>query len=291
MTPKISGVTILGQIGNGAGSVVFKAKDDRTGQYLAIKSVTPAIVREIQGLAPSPEYGGDQAKLLKVYRTQVRNEWKIGRHLTNLDSGHTGIPRMHRLVVRRKALLFANELHLVMDFIDGENLRKNREYSIDQLISIYRQAADILQFMHRNDIVHADFKPHHVMVNEKMEVRLLDLGLACHRKGHATQVTGSPSYMAPEQLVGAGVDERTDVFGLGATMFWALTGRTIRPNVAGAGTGGAVDLQIKPFETSVRRYNRDTSPALEDVVLLSCAPSRRARLTLGEVISRLDRLS
>jgi len=95
--------------------------------------------------------------------------------------------------------------------------------------------------------------------------------------------------MAPEQLVGAGVDERTDVFGLGATMFWALTGRTIRPTVAG-GTAGVLDFQIKTFETSVREHNPDVSPALEDIVLRACAPSRSARLSLSDVITRLDRL-
>lgn len=267
---------------------MFGGRYDRTGETVAVKSVTENIVRRIQELAPSPEYGGNLRKLLRMYLGQVRNEWKIGHRLTNLAGGHVGIPRMHRLHVKRGITLRAKAMHLVMDFVEGNNLRKGHGYSVSQLVNIYRQAADILRFMHQHDVIHADMKPHHIIVTSEGLVQLLDLGLACHREGHARQVVGSPSYMAPEQIVGAGVDERTDVFGLGATMFWALTGRTIRPNLTGAGV--TFDAQIKNFETSVREYNPECPPGLEDVILRSCSPSRSARLTLSEVIRRLDRL-
>jgi serine/threonine-protein kinase len=229
--------------------------------------------------------------MLRLYLAQVKNEWHIGHHLTNLAGGHIGIPRMHKLHVERTLLLRTKGLHLVMDFVDGDNLRKKRDYSVDELVSIYRQAADILRFMHQNDVVHADMKPHHIIVDHEGKVQLLDLGLACHRSGHTAQVVGSPDYMAPEQLAGAGVDERTDVFGLGATMFWALTGRTIRPSIGGRSTMGAMDLQMKSFERSVRDHNPDVPPALEEIVLRCCAPSRRARLTIPDVINRLDAIA
>jgi serine/threonine-protein kinase len=289
--PELRGITILDQVGNGAGSVVFRAQDDRTGEALAVKSVTPEIVDEIQQLAPTPEYGGDPDKKVKLYLAQVRNEWRIGHHLTNLAGGHVGIPRMHRLYVDRTLLFRTRGIHLVMDFVQGQNLRRDHDFSVAQLIHVYRQAADILRFMHQNNVVHADMKPHHIIVGRDETVQLLDLGLACKRHGHASRVVGSPAYMAPEQIAGAGVDERTDVYGLGATMFWALTGRTIRPSVSGASTAGAMDLQMDSFETSVREHNPDCPTALEDVVLRSCSPSRSARLTLSEVIRRLDRLA
>lgn len=267
---------------------MFRARYERTGETVAVKSVTEQVVRRIQELAPSPEYGGNLRKLLRMYLDQVRNEWKIGHRLTNLAGGHIGIPRMHKLHVKRGVTLRAKAMHLVMDFVEGNNLRKGHGYSVSQLVNIYRQAADVLRFMHQHNVIHADMKPHHIIVTSEGLVQLLDLGLACHREGHTAQVVGSPSYMAPEQIVGAGVDERTDVFGLGATMFWALTGRTIRPNL----TGSAVtfDAQIKNFETSVRDYNPECPPGLEDVILRSCSPSRSARLTLSEVVRRLDRL-
>ena len=52
-----------------------------------------------------------------------------------------------------------------------------------------------------------------------------------------------------------------------------------------------MDFQMKTFETSVRKFNPEVPPALEDIVLRSCAPSRNARLALSEVIERLDRLA
>ena len=290
ITPSVPGLAVLRHVGNGAGSVVFEARDERTGERLAVKSVTRNIVVEIQKHAPSPEFGGNIAKMVKVYVSQVRNEWRLGQHLTNLAGGHIGIPRMHRLHVERDFLARTTGIHLVMDFAAGRNLRKGCDHSIAEIVSIYRQAADILRFMHQNNVVHADMKPHHIIVADDGRVQLLDLGLACKRHGHAAQVVGSPHYMAPEQLVGAGVDERTDVFGLGATMFWTLTGRTIRPTVGGS-AAGIMDFQLETFETSVRDHNPAVPPALEDIVLRSCALSRNARLSLSEVIARLDRLA
>jgi serine/threonine protein kinase len=273
--------------------MVFKARDESTGEFVAVKSVTPDIVRQIQEHAPSPEFAGDIARLCRMYVSQVRNEWHLGHRLTRLLGGHVGIPRMHRLIVDRAFLLRTRAIHLIMDFADGDNLRKGQRYTMVQLVEVYRQAADILRFMHSHNVVHADMKPHHIIVNtanNDLHVQLLDLGLACKRMGHTHAVVGSPHYMAPEQLVGAGVDERTDVFGLGATMFWALTERTLRPSIGGMSTGGALDRQMRSFETSVREHNPDCPAALEDIVLRSCAPSRSARLSLAEVIQRLDRL-
>ena len=290
LTPQIRGLTVIRQVGNGAGSVVFEARDDETGDRLAVKSVTRDIIIEIQEHAPAPEFGGNINKMVKVYVSQVHNEWRLGHRLTNLAGGHIGIPRMHRLHVERDFLARTRGIHLVMDYAEGRNLRKGHDYAIAEIISIYRQAADILRFMHQHNVVHADMKPHHIIVDADGRVQLLDLGLACKRHGHAAQVVGSPHYMAPEQLVGAGVDERTDVFGLGATVFWALTGRTVRPTVGGGGAG-IIDFQMQTFETSVREHNPGVPQALEDIVLRSCAPSRAARLSLAEVIGQLDRLT
>ena len=286
MKPNISGITIVSTVGNGAGSIVFKARDESSGETVAVKSVTSEIVSAIMEHSTMPEYGGDQAKPLRSYLTQVRNEWRLGRFLSESAGGHTGIPRVRRLVVERDLFFRTRGLHLVMDFAFGDNLRRHK-FTLPQLVSIYRQAADILRFIHRHNIIHADMKPHHIIVDQEMRVQLLDLGLACKEHGHQKQFVGSPDYMSPEQISGAGVDERTDVYGLGATMFWALTGRTIRPHMTSA--GGGIDLQIESFETSVREYNSDVPPALEEIILRSCSPSRRARLTLTEIINRLDR--
>ena len=159
MKPTLPGITILGQVGNGAGSVVFRARNDETGEFVAVKSVTLEVVNEIQKLAPSSEYAGDTSRMLRAYLAQVRNEWKIGYHLTNLAGGHVGIPRMHQLVVKRGLSLRPKGIHLIMDFVEGENLRKGHSQSVKKLVDIYRQSADILRFMHRNNVVHADMKP------------------------------------------------------------------------------------------------------------------------------------
>jgi len=290
LLPRIRGLTVLDQIGNGAGSLVFKARAEHTGELVAIKSVTRRVVLEIQGHAPMPEYGGDISKLLRMYLAQVRNEWRLGHRMKNESGGHLGIPHMHRLVTRYGPWGVRGR-HLLMEFVEGRNLRIRHNYTLPEVVDIYHRAADILRFLHRHDVVHADMKPHHVIVGPRGTVHLLDLGLACHRHGHVAQLVGSPRYMAPEQLVGAGVDERTDVFGLGATMFWVLTERAIRSTVDNPSTPGLLDLQTQSYERTVREYNPDVPPALEEIILQSCSPSRRARPPLPEVIARLERLS
>lgn len=310
MKPNLPNITIIEQIGTGASGIVFRAKDDLTGKDLAVKSVTRETVLKMREHAPSPqrgdtsrheihehdplhEHGVNIRKVMRSCFARVSNEWRLGYRLTNLAGGNVGIPRMHMLRRERDLFLRTRGLHLVMDFVEGVSLRARRDYPLSKMIDIYRQAAHILRFMHRNNVIHADMKPQHIIVCSDGRVQLVDLSLACRRKGHMSRFVGSLNYMAPEQIAGAGVDDSTDVFGLGATMFWALTGRTIRRSVGGAVAMVMMHRQMMsmPLETSVRKYNPNVSPALEEIVLRSCAPSRRGRLTLTDVIHRLDRLA
>jgi len=290
MIPKLRGINIVKTIGNGAGSVVFEAVSEETGERLAVKSVTPKIVEEIQRQGGTGQEE-EAHQIVRQYLRQIRNEWRMGRRLTSHGAVHPGIPRMHRLYVERSLLGLTRGLHLVMDLAPGESLRKGRTHTIDELIGIYRQAAEIVRFIHLHGVIHADLKPQHLMVDEAGRVVVLDLGLACRRGGHTRKMAGSPDYMAPEQVAGWGVDERTDVFGLGATMFWALAGRTIRSGVVGGSAMGTMQLNKNSYHRSIREFNRDVPPVLEDIVMRSCAWSQDARPSVHEVITGLQRLS
>lgn len=289
ISPDIKGIRIDEQIGNGAGSIIFRGTELASGEAVVIKSVTPGLLDEIHKLAPA-DIVEQQDKYLKIYLAQVKNEARILRKIHAAAGGNfSGFPRVRRLVTVRNLFLLPVGVHLIEDLAPGESLRKNRNYNIEQFISIFRQSASILLYLHRQGYVHADMKPHHIIVNEG-KVQIVDLGLACPHEGHASQVVGSPDYMSPEQLNGSGVDERTDVFGLGASMFWALTGKSIRASITGTSPLSAVAAGNNQYETSVRAHNANVPEALEDIVLRSCSPSRRARLNMSEVITRLDRL-
>src|SRR5204862_8077790 len=98
---------------------------------------------------------------------------------------------------------------------------------------LFRQVADALAEAHRLGLVHRDIKPSNVLVTPDWQAKVLDFGLARLPSGNVTEpgtLLGTVGYMAPEQARDPhAVDARADLFGLGATMYWALTGREPYP--------------------------------------------------------------
>lgn len=140
----------------------------------------------------------------------------------------------------------AGRLHfLVMEYIDGlsltEHVLQNGPLSIDKALDIIRQTCAGLGYAHRQGMVHRDIKPQNLMLGRDGVVRILDFGLARLAVSDAPvsptaktevrltgvgMVLGTPDYMSPEQAADAGtVDARTDIYSLGCTLFFLLTGR------------------------------------------------------------------
>lgn len=134
----------------------------------------------------------------------------------------------------------ADDVHfLVMELVDGLDgaalVRCRSPLPIADACEIVRQAASGMAYVHANGIVHRDLKPSNLMITVAGEVKILDLGLARITGEQLTddelttvgQLMGTLQYMAPEQLENSHqVDERTDVFSLGATLYKLLTGTT-----------------------------------------------------------------
>ena len=125
---------------------------------------------------------------------------------------------------------------IVMEYIDGKNLRQlKHEYEFDEAatLQIAREVAGVLSFIwDENGIIHRDIKPENIMLDKNFKLKLLDFGLS-KQYGHdtCTDITmanlglGTPGYMSPEQIRDSkSVDFRSDIFSLGATMFFLLTG-------------------------------------------------------------------
>ena len=136
------------------------------------------------------------------------------------------------------AMLFDYFVHdgapvAVMELIDGESMeqmiRRRGGIPVRECIPLFKQALCGVAAAHRAGIVHRDLKPSNLMVTRDGTVKVMDFGIA-KRQGAsgATKVSstsiGSPLYMAPEQILGRPVDCRTDVYGLGLTLYELLTG-------------------------------------------------------------------
>jgi serine/threonine protein kinase len=130
-------------------------------------------------------------------------------------------------------------LHLlVMEYIDGCPLKyiadKHGPLSVARAADYVRQAALGLQHVHEADLVHRDVKPGNLLVDRAGVIKLISLGLVRFALGEEVppaetrrdSLVGTPDYVAPEQAVDPDrADARADVYGLGATLYFCLTGR------------------------------------------------------------------
>ena len=131
------------------------------------------------------------------------------------------------------------EIHfLVMEYVEGKDIEKlletRQQFTVIEAADYMRQAAEGLAHAHENGLVHRDIKPGNLLVDTKGVVKLLDLGLARFFRDtetesltikHDEKVLGTADYLAPEQAVDShAVDERADIYSLGCTLYFALTG-------------------------------------------------------------------
>jgi formylglycine-generating enzyme required for sulfatase activity/serine/threonine protein kinase len=145
----------------------------------------------------------------------------------------------HPHIVRAlDARVVAGTRVLVLEYIDGDDLsrlvRRRGPLPVAEACEIVRQAAVGLQYAHQHQVIHRDVKPSNLMVDQQGQVKILDLGLALSRSAevsreqltHVSQMMGTPEYMSPEQASDThSVDLRTDIYGLGCTLYYLLIGR------------------------------------------------------------------
>src|SRR3990170_2286517 len=227
-------VEILGQGGMGS---IYRAVDENLGVDVAVK----------ENLFTTEEYA-----------RQFRREAGL---LASLR--HANLPR-----VTDHFVIHGQGQYLVMDFIEGEDLRERMDreglLSDEDAVILGVAICDALGYLHsrKPQVVHRDIKPGNVKVSPTGHITLVDFGLAKVIEGSQITSTGAramtPGYSPPEQYGTARTDHRTDIYSLGATLYVALTG--ILPEDALARAMGQAEL------TPVRKYNPKASRRLAAVV-------------------------
>jgi serine/threonine protein kinase len=204
---RIGPYRILERLGFGAMSNVYLCKHQTAPERVAVKVLTALQAK-------------DPVSLKRFYRE--------ARATAKLD--HPNIVRVH------DADWDGETNFLVMDFVDGSSVQDIVQHfgpmDVSRAAHYIRQAAYGLQYAHEHGLIHRDIKPGNVLVNREGEVKILDMGLArmideqeleALTKG---EVLGSPEYLAPEQAVDShNVDIRADIYALGATFYFMLTGK------------------------------------------------------------------
>jgi serine/threonine-protein kinase len=134
--------------------------------------------------------------------------------------------------------------------------------------------------------VHADLKPNNIVVDDGGTVKIIDLGQSCPIGKIKQRIQGTPDYIAPEQVQRQPLDARTDVYNLGATIYWVLTGKAIPTAMPKKGVATLKDdMSVVPPE----KHNPLVPPALSKLVVdcIEVLPSRRPQ-NMNVVASRLD---
>ncbi|MBL8799468.1 MAG: protein kinase [Planctomycetia bacterium] len=206
---------MLSPIGRGGMGSVFLARDSRNQGLVAVKVLPPKRARA-------------QERLLIRFRREMEISQRVGHpHLTRtLEVGvHLGIN------------------YIAMEFIPGKNMHKliheQGPFKVPRAARLFIEAALGLEHAHQLGLIHRDLKPSNIMVMPDDHVKVLDLGLAlmqgeCDAErtmaGGQGYVVGTLDYLAPEQAEDPlKVDARTDIYSLGCTLYYTLTGTTPFP--------------------------------------------------------------
>ncbi|TVS09658.1 MAG: hypothetical protein EA424_26675 [Planctomycetaceae bacterium] len=202
---------ILDKLGQGGMGMVLKAEHRRMERVVALKVLSPAVTKTPEALAR--------------FQREVKAAAK-------LEHPH--------IVIAHDADEAGGTHFLVMQYVEGTDLsvlvREKGPRSVEQAVSCVLQAARGLEYAHARGVVHRDIKPANLLLDRDGNVKVLDMGLARlesagadqHQLTGTGQIMGTIDYMPPEQALDTKhADARADIYALGVTLWFLLTGRNV----------------------------------------------------------------
>jgi serine/threonine-protein kinase len=265
MAQKLLHYDVLERLGEGAGSTIYRVRDPQTGRELALKHV----VRD------------DQKDIRFV--EQMETEFEISRQFT-----HPNLRRSYELKIQKTMLVKVAEAFLVMELVDGKPLDVNPPRDMMDTLDTFIGAAQGLRAMHQMGFAHCDIKPNNILRNEKGEVKVIDFGQSCRLGTVKERIQGTPDYIAPEQVTRRPISVQTDVFNLGATLYWALTSKPI-PTLYTVNKKGENSFLLDSKIETPMDLNPRIPPAVSNLVMecIATKPSKRPA-DMDQFINRLE---
>src|SRR5215470_10676898 len=248
---------IIGLLGRGGMGEVYRATDLTLGQSVALKFL--------------PEEAARDQRLLERFHGEVR----IARMVS-----HANVCRVYD-IGEVEGMPFIS-----MEYVDGEDLAslllRIGRLPADKALEIARKLCAGLAAAHDRGVIHRDLKPQNIMLNKRGEVLIMDFGLAAiagHLSGAEVR-NGTPAYMAPEQLKGAEVTAKSDIYALGLVLYELFTGK--RPFDA-KNVQAMLRQQETAQLTSMTSIAADIDPAVEKAIrrCLDPDPARRPASVLS----------
>lgn len=259
--PKKTGTTSLGKyklvkrLGKGGMGEVFLGEDTKLGRKAAIKVLSKA-------LAGREDF---VARFYKEARAMARVTHDNAVSVYDVDQDQ-------------------NIHYVAMEYIDGQSMQKWMDakgtLSVGDAVHVTLRCAEALQFAHNQNLIHRDIKPDNIMLTSKGKVKVADFGLAKATDEDLSMTAsgtglGTPFYMAPEQARNAKhVDKRADIYALGVTLYYFLTGKL---PFTGSSTVEVITAKEKGRFESARKLNSQVPDRLDLLVakMMDKDPERR----------------
>jgi serine/threonine protein kinase len=257
MDQVISHYRILEKLGAGGMGVVYKAQDTRLDRAVALKFL--------------PDNSAQDPHALERFRREAHAASALN---------HPGICTIYDIGEQDDRPFIA------MEFIDGQTLSQyiqGKALPVEQILDLGIQIADALDVAHAEGIIHRDIKPSNVFVTKRGQAKVLDFGLAkllpksvAPLEGEESAsraleeslsvvgvISGTPSYMSPEQIRGDDLDTRADIFALGLLLYEMSTGRKA---FGGRTAGVIIEAILTGAPVSIRSLNPELPWKLEEII-------------------------
>jgi serine/threonine-protein kinase len=224
---------------------IFKARDRKTGEDVAIKAPLMTLESDVAGYE------------------RFQREEEIGTRLQ-----HPCVLKVIKVDEKK------SRPYLVMEFLDGETLadllNRNKPLPEPEAVRYASRICEALDYLHANGITHRDLKPQNIMLCRDGSLRLFDFGIARVEKARRltfaglTPTMGTPDYMSPEQVKGKRGDHRTDIYSLGAILYEMTTGSTL---FQGESPYVVMNARVTGDPVAPRKLNSNLTPVIEEIIL------------------------
>jgi eukaryotic-like serine/threonine-protein kinase len=260
----LPGYSIIRKIGTGARTVIYLANQESDNTQIALKRAV---------------FETDEDE--RIFE-QMKTEHTVAN---KIDDPY--IRKTYKIIRRRKKIVKVNEMYMVMEYVDGKPLEDCHSLSLVDILLIFRMAAVGLRSMHTSGFVHCDIKPNNILLLPNGYVKIIDLGQSCEIGTIKKRVQGTPDYIAPEQVRKLPLGPKTDVFNLGATMYWALTGKNVPTLINQHSDLGSVARQRQYL--APHQIYKQIPLGISNFVMQCVREEMQERpATMNEFISRLE---
>jgi len=258
---------ILEELGKGGMGVVYRVRDRKLDEEMALKVLKPEIAAHRETVE------------------RFKNELKFARRIA-----HRNVCKMYDLNEGEKIL------YITMEYVKGEDLksliRRKGKFAEKEAVGVAKQVCEGLAEAHALGVIHRDLKPQNIMMDEKGGAKVMDFGIA--RSIEAPGVTqtgmmiGTPDYISPEQAEGEKADQRSDIYSLGTILYEMVTGKV--PFKGDTALSVAIKHKTQaPHDP--KKLNPELSADLSRLILtcMEKDPERRYQ-TARELLTDLDKI-